>query len=45
MQFMKTVIWDFNGTILDDLDLCLNVEKEMLRRRHMFADYTREDYQ
>ena len=45
MQFMKTVIWDFNGTIIDDLDLCLNAEKEMLRRRHMFADYTREDYQ
>lgn len=43
--FMKTVIWDFNGTILDDLDLCLEIEKKMLRDRNMFADYSREDYQ
>lgn len=44
MQGMKTVIWDFNGTIIDDLELCLNVEKEMLARRGMRNDYTREDY-
>ena len=27
---MKTLIWDYNGTILDDLDLCLKIENEML---------------
>jgi len=24
------IIWDFNGTIIDDLDLCLNILNEML---------------
>lgn len=26
----KYVIWDFNGTILDDLELCLNILNQML---------------
>ncbi len=34
---MKTVIWDFNGTILDDFPLCLNVINQMLRRRNLPA--------
>ena len=25
MKEVKTVIFDFNGTILDDLDLCFNI--------------------
>ena len=29
---MKTLIWDFNGTILDDLQLCLSIENEMLKK-------------
>ncbi|WP_105303958.1 HAD family hydrolase [Anaerolactibacter massiliensis] len=41
---MKTLIWDYNGTILDDLDLCLKIENEMLMERHMKAGYTREQY-
>lgn len=41
---MKTLIWDYNGTILDDLDLCLKIENEMLEERHMKAGYTREQY-
>lgn len=45
MLVMKTVIWDFNGTIIDDTDLCLNVEKKMLRKRGLRDHYTREDYQ
>lgn len=31
-QSMKTLIWDFNGTILDDLQLCLSIENEMLKK-------------
>lgn len=27
---MKTIIWDFNGTIIDDLDLCVEILNEML---------------
>lgn len=34
---MKTVIWDYNGTILDDLDICLQIENEMLKERNMPA--------
>ena len=41
---MKTIIWDYNGTILDDIDLCLDVEQFMLRERGMFSEYSREDY-
>ncbi len=41
---MKTVIWDFNGTILDDLDLCLGIENEMLAKRGMKSGYTPEEY-
>ncbi len=28
---MKTIFWDFNGTILDDLDLCLTILNDMLK--------------
>ncbi len=31
----KLLIWDFNGTILDDADLCLAIENEMLAERGM----------
>ena len=27
------VIWDFNGTILDDIEVCVDIESDMLRRR------------
>ena len=37
MRTMKTVIWDYNGTILDDLDICLQIENEMLKERNMPA--------
>ena len=35
---MKTVIWDYNGTIIDDVQLCLDIE------RNMRFDFTMEDY-
>lgn len=31
----KLLIWDFNGTILDDADLCFAIENEMLAERGM----------
>ncbi len=30
---MKYIIWDWNGTLLDDVDLCIDVMNGMLRRR------------
>ena len=42
---MKTLIWDFNGTILDDLQLCLSIENEMLKKREMEKyPVTKQDY-
>lgn len=41
---MKTLIWDFNGTIVDDLQLCLDIENKMLEERGMKAGYTKEQY-
>ena len=32
---MKHIIWDFNGTILDDVDLCLYVLNYMLKKRSL----------
>ena len=29
---MKTIVFDFNGTIIDDLDLCLNILNDMLTK-------------
>ena len=31
----KLLIWDWNGTILDDTDLCLRIENELLTERGM----------
>ena len=33
----KLLIWDFNGTILDDADLCFAIENEMLAERALIA--------
>lgn len=32
---MKTILWDFNGTIINDVKLCLDIENEMLKNRQM----------
>jgi len=37
------LIWDWNGTILDDTDLCLAIENELLRERGM-KEITKEWY-
>lgn len=39
----KLLIWDWNGTILDDAKLCLEIENELLRERGM-PEITREWY-
>ena len=32
---VQLLIWDWNGTIIDDADLCLSIENELLRERGM----------
>ena len=34
-MYPKLLIWDWNGTIIDDADLCLALENELLRERGM----------
>lgn len=34
MQFMKYIFLDFNGTIIDDVDLCLDLLNEILMKQH-----------
>ena len=41
---MKTIIWDYNGTILNDVSIAVKIENEMLLRRGLKADYTLDDY-
>ncbi|MDY6062399.1 MAG: HAD hydrolase-like protein [Erysipelotrichaceae bacterium] len=41
---MKILIWDFNGTIIDDGNLCLDIENTMLQKRGKRADFTMEEY-
>ncbi len=35
MSRYKYIIWDWNGTLLDDLDICINVMNEMLNKRSL----------
>lgn len=39
----KLLIWDWNGTIIDDADLCLEIENALLRERGM-REITKEWY-
>jgi phosphoglycolate phosphatase len=34
-QLQKTIIWDWNGTLLDDLDICIESINSMLAQRHL----------
>ena len=43
MKEVKTVIFDFNGTILDDLDLCFNILNKMLNM-YNHPSITKERY-
>lgn len=40
---IEAIIWDFNGTLLDDFDLCLGIINQMLQRRHL-PILSAEDY-
>lgn len=45
MKTMKKVlIWDFNGTILDDVDYCIEIENRMLKERNMDFISTYDQY-
>ena len=38
------ILWDFNGTILDDVDICLKAEQDILDRLDMGKVVSREEY-
>lgn len=38
------MIWDYNGTILNDVQLSVDIENKMLERRHLKAGYTLDTY-
>lgn len=40
---LKVVVWDFNGTIVDDVKMCYEIETRMLKERNM-KTYTLEEY-
>ena len=40
----RLIIWDFNGTIIDDTATCLSIENKMLKDRGMKYGNTVEDY-
>ena len=44
MNERKVIIWDYNGTIVDDIDLCVDIENYMLAERNMNRQFTAEDY-
>ena len=41
---MNVIFWDFNGTIVDDVQACLDIENEMLAKRGMKGNFTLEHY-
>ncbi len=41
---MKTVIWDYNGTIINDVGIAVKIENEMLEKRGLKHNYSLEDY-
>ena len=41
---MKTILWDYNGTILDDAQLTLDVENQLLAQRGMKGNYSMDAY-
>jgi phosphoglycolate phosphatase len=41
---MKTILWDYNGTILDDAQLTLDVENTLLKERGMKGNYSMDAY-
>ncbi len=43
MDVRPLIVWDFNGTLLDDVQACLDALNAILRT-HRIAPLTREDY-
>ena len=43
MKNIDTIIFDFNGTILDDVDLCFNILNKMLKERG-YKEISKEKY-
>ncbi|MDO5084823.1 hypothetical protein EII25_04450 [Erysipelotrichaceae bacterium OH741_COT-311] len=41
---MKYIIWDFNGTILDDVDICLKAENILNKRYRINRIVSKEEY-
>ncbi len=41
---MKTILWDFNGTIIDDVQLCVDIENKMAKERGMIKVLSVEEY-
>lgn len=41
---MKTIIWDYNGTILDDVQLSVDIENYMLEERGLKHGYSLDEY-
>ncbi|MFC1616592.1 HAD family hydrolase [Candidatus Margulisiibacteriota bacterium] len=43
MSKIKAIIWDWNGTLLDDLNCCIQIMNMMLQKRNLpkitIADY------
>lgn len=44
MEKYKNIIWDWNGTILNDLDICVDIANDMLKN-HGNIQLTTEEYQ
>ncbi len=40
----KTIVWDYNGTILNDAGISVAIENQMLEERGYPAGYTLEEY-
>jgi phosphoglycolate phosphatase len=40
----KHILWDWNGTLVDDVDLCINVTNKLMKKRQNNFDLTREHY-
>ena len=40
----RMIVWDYNGTILDDTEICLEIENRMLRERGLPNPVAFEDY-
>lgn len=41
---MKYLIWDFNGTIIDDIDVCIEIENEIIKKYIDRKPITKEEY-